>query len=66
MINASETREEDENFKNAVDMMFEELEEKEPEHFAVICELVQQATHVYWQPTSVFIICFCTQDIKQL
>lgn len=35
MINASETREDDENFKNAVDLMFEELEQKEPEHFAV-------------------------------
>ena len=35
MINASEAREDDENFKNAVDLMFEELEEREPEHFAV-------------------------------
>ena len=35
MINASEAREEDESFKNAVDLMFEELEEKEPDHFAV-------------------------------
>ena len=35
MINASETREDDEDFKNAVDLMFEELEEREPEHFAV-------------------------------
>ena len=34
-INASETREDDETFKNAVDMLFEELEKKEPEHFAV-------------------------------
>ena len=34
-INASETREEDETFKNAVDLLFEELEEEEPEHFAV-------------------------------
>lgn len=35
MINASETREDDENFKNAVDLMFEELAEKAPDHFAV-------------------------------
>lgn len=28
MINASEAREDDENFKNAVDLMFEELEER--------------------------------------
>ncbi len=35
MINASETREDDENFKNAVDLMFEELAEREPDHFAV-------------------------------
>lgn len=35
MINASEAREDDENFKNAVDLMFEELERREPEHFAV-------------------------------
>lgn len=35
MINSMEVREEDETFKNAVDLMFEELEDKEPEHFAV-------------------------------
>lgn len=35
MINASETREEDETFQNPVDMMFEALEAKDPEHFAV-------------------------------
>ena len=35
MIDASEVREEDENFKNAVDYMFEALEEKDPDHFAV-------------------------------
>lgn len=35
MINASEAREDDETFKNAVDLMFEELEQKDPEHFAV-------------------------------
>ena len=28
-------REEDESFKNAVDLMFDELAEKEPDHFAV-------------------------------
>lgn len=35
MLNASEVREEDENFKNAVDFMFERLEKRDPEHFAV-------------------------------
>ena len=35
MINASEAREGDEDFKNPVDLMFERLEEKDPEHFAV-------------------------------
>ena len=34
-INASEAREDDEEFKNAVDELFEELEKKKPEHFAV-------------------------------
>ena len=34
-INASETREEDEEFKNAVDELFEELEAENPEHLAV-------------------------------
>ena len=34
-INASETREEDEEFNNAVDELFEELEADNPEHFAV-------------------------------
>lgn len=34
-INASEAREDDEEFKNPVDELFEELEEQKPEHFAV-------------------------------
>lgn len=34
-INASEAREDDEEFKNAVDLLFEELEADEPNHFAV-------------------------------
>jgi type IV secretion system protein VirD4 len=34
-INASEAREDDEEFKNAVDLLFEELEINEPQHFAV-------------------------------
>ena len=34
-INASEAREDDEEFKNAVDLLFEELEAEEPNHFAV-------------------------------
>ncbi len=34
-INAMEVREEDEGYKNAVDLMFEALEQSEPEHFAV-------------------------------
>ncbi len=35
LIDASEAREDDENFKNAVDLMFEELEKNKPNHFAV-------------------------------
>ncbi|USF31229.1 Protein VirD4 [Clostridium sp. MD294] len=35
MINASEAREDDEDFKNPVDLMFDRLEEKDLEHFAV-------------------------------
>ncbi len=34
-INASETREEDEGYTNAVDELFLELEKEKPEHFAV-------------------------------
>ncbi|MDD4369874.1 MAG: type IV secretory system conjugative DNA transfer family protein [Anaerostipes sp.] len=34
-INASEAREDDEEFKNAVDELFEELEAEDSEHFAV-------------------------------
>ena len=34
-INASEVREDDEDFKNPVDLMFDALEEKDPQHFAV-------------------------------
>ena len=35
MINASEAREDDEDFQNPVDLMFERLAEKDPDHFAV-------------------------------
>ena len=35
MIDDSEAREDDENFKNAVDLLFEELEADKPNHFAV-------------------------------
>ena len=35
MINSMETREDDEDFQNPVDIMFEKLEKKNPEHFAV-------------------------------
>ena len=35
MLNAMETREDDEGFQNAVDIMFERLERKKPQHFAV-------------------------------
>ena len=35
MIDASEAREDDENFKNAVDLLFEGLETEKPNHFAV-------------------------------
>ena len=34
-INASEVREDDEDFKNPVDQMFDRLEEKDPQHFAL-------------------------------
>lgn len=35
MLNSMEVHEDDEEFKNAVDLMFDELEEKDPDHFAV-------------------------------
>ena len=35
MLNSMEVRENDESFKNPVDMLFDELEEKDPDHFAV-------------------------------
>ena len=35
MINASEAREDDEEYQSPVDLMFSRLEEKEPDHFAV-------------------------------
>ena len=35
MINSMEVREDDEEFKNAVDLMFDELKERDPHHFAV-------------------------------
>ena len=35
LLNESETREEDETYQNPVDMLFQELEERDPQHFAV-------------------------------
>ena len=35
MINASEAKEEDEDFKNPIDLLFDTLEKSDPEHFAV-------------------------------
>ena len=35
MINSMEVREDDEEYKNAVDLMFDELEARVPHHFAV-------------------------------
>ena len=35
MLNACECREDDENFKSAVDLLFERLQKKSPNHFAV-------------------------------
>ena len=35
MIDLSETREEDEEYENVIDLLFKELEEKNPQHFAV-------------------------------
>ena len=35
MINSMEVREDDESFLNPVDILFKELEEKDPDHFAV-------------------------------
>ena len=35
LINASEAREDDENYKSPVDMLFDRLAEREPEHFVV-------------------------------
>ena len=41
MINSMEVREDDEEFKNAVDLMFDELKEREPNHLcgAPICQI---------------------------
>ena len=35
MINAMDAREDDESYENPIDLMFKELEQKKPEHFAV-------------------------------
>ena len=35
MIDLSETREEDEEYENVIDLLFKELEEENPQHFAV-------------------------------
>ncbi len=35
LINASEAREDDEEYQSPVDLLFAQLEEKDPDHFAV-------------------------------
>jgi type IV secretion system protein VirD4 len=35
MLNAMEVREDDETFKNSIDFLFDDLEEENPQHFAV-------------------------------
>lgn len=35
LLNESEVREDDDEYKNPVDLLFEDLEEKDPDHFAV-------------------------------
>ena len=35
MLNAMEVREDDESFKNAVDLLFDAREQKDPDHFAL-------------------------------
>ena len=35
LINASEAREDDEEYQSPVDILFQQLEEKDPDHFAV-------------------------------
>lgn len=53
MINAMEVREDDEDFKNPVDLMFEALEEREPEHFAVRqYKKYKLAAGAAWRPAS--------------
>ena len=58
MINASETREDDEEFKNAIDLIFQDLEEMEPEHFAVLqynkFKLAAGVAECRWHLVSVF------------
>ena len=41
MINSMEVREDDEEFKNAVDLMFDELKERDPQPLrgAAICQI---------------------------
>ena len=41
MINAMEVREGDDNFKNPVDLLFDALEEKDSDHFAVHAAAVE-------------------------
>ena len=52
MINSMEVREDDEEFKNAVDLMFDELKEREPNHFAVrqyACLLYTSSSCLAWR-----------------
>jgi len=46
MINSMEVHEEDEAFKNAVDYMFDELEEQDPQHFAVLNYMIFTSTTI--------------------
>ena len=58
MINMSETREDEEDFKNVIDLMFEDLEKKKPDHFAVLqykkLKLSAGVAECRWYLVSVF------------
>ena len=62
MINAMEVREDDDNFKNPVDLLFDALEEKDPDHFAV---RQYHMVHIFHHSKFLSWYCDCIGIIKK-
>ncbi len=63
LINASEAREDDEEYQSPVDLLFADLEERDPDHFAVKQYKIKLAAVIY--ALSDFLIMILSWLVKQ-